>query len=174
MSRRQFIRTAAGAALHILIALSLATIIPTVMAETAATVQEVPVIMVIDLETCPEASSDITGSGEFVVVLRSISSANGQMQVGVTASGHGVATDESGGAWAMSGGDNALSFNGFLGQPMEMAKAENFHPVSRWPSAHILVHAVLHIKVLADGTVTVEFDKERRASEGCELGVICL
>jgi hypothetical protein len=35
-----------------------------------------------------------------------------------------------------------------------------------------MVHAVLPIKVLADGTVTAAFDRERGASEGCEEGAI--
>ena len=172
MSRRRFIRTTAGAALYVLIALSVATIIPPWTAEGATTVQKIPVIIDVDPSFCPEAPSAITGNGEFVIQAHTTTSANGQMHVSVTASGHGVATDESGGVWTMSDGDNFVSFNGFVGQPMEMTKTENFHLVSHGAGSNILIHEVLHIKVLADGTVTVDFDKESGASEGCELGVI--
>jgi hypothetical protein len=142
------------------------------MAEGATTVQKILVIIDIDPAICPEAPSSITGSSEFVIVMRTSTSADGQLHIGITASGHGVATDASGGVWTLSDGDNFLSFNGFVGQPMEMTKTENFHLISHGSGSNIGIHAVVHIKVLADGTVTVDFDKERGASEDCELGVI--
>jgi hypothetical protein len=52
------------------------------------------------------------------------------MRVGLAASGHGIITDERGGTWTMSDGDNRLSVNGVVGQPVEMTKTENFHLVS--------------------------------------------
>jgi hypothetical protein len=158
--------------LQILLALSVLSIISPWKTEGATQVLHIPVIIAITPEICPEAPSDLNGSGEFTIVLRSTVSANGQMHIGITASGHGSATDESGGEWTMSDGDNFLSVNGFVGQPMEMTKTENFHLINHGAGADILIHAVLHIKVLADGTVTVEFDKEQGASESCESGVI--
>jgi hypothetical protein len=54
------------------VALSLATILPPCIAQGAAAVIQTPVILVITPEICPEAPSDLTGSGEFVVVRHSM------------------------------------------------------------------------------------------------------
>ena len=86
-------------------------------------------------------------------------------------SGSGI--DEFGVKWIVSDGDNFYSFNGFLnGAPMELTATENFHLVSQGRSKNITIHATMKLLVAADGSVTVEFEKERGAPESCELGLI--
>jgi hypothetical protein len=121
----------------------------------------------------PPAAGELTGSGVLTILIRTTSDANGGTHVGTTITGHGKATDATGGAWTWSDADlnnevipgtGNTSSNSF-----EQTRTENFHVIGP-KGQKIMVQGVFHITVV-DGTVIVEFEKgNHEANEFCESG----
>lgn len=132
-----------------------------------------PFVIDISPANCPAATSHIVGSGTGVNVLRTTVSADGKVHIGITSNAFGKAIDENGVAWTLTDGDNNLTFNGFLvAGASEFSVTENFQLLSHGNTANIVIHQVVKVKVAADGTTTLEFEKQHGAGEGCHLGLI--
>jgi hypothetical protein len=158
--------------LRIALRLGVMALLPTLTAETTRPFFT-PFIIDISPANCSAATSHILGSGTGVNVLRTTVSADGRVHVGISSNAHGSGTDENGVDWTLTDGDNNLSFNGFLvGGASEFTITENFQLLSHGKSANIVLHQVVKVKVAADGTTTLEFDKEHGDGEGCHLGLI--
>src|SRR4051812_9640288 len=132
-----------------------------------------PFIMDISPANCSAATSHIVGSGTGINVFRTTVSADGRFHIGITFNLYGKGTDENGVNWTINDGDNAFSFNGFLtGGASEFTFTENFHLLSNGKTTNIVLHSVMKVKIAADGSTTLEFDKDRGNGEDCESGLI--
>jgi len=148
------------------------SLLPTLMAETTQPFFT-PFVIDISPANCSAATSHIVGSGTGVNVLRTTVSADGKVHVGISSNAHGSGIDENGVVWTLTDGDNNLSFNGFLvAGASEFTITENFQLLSHGKTANIVLHQVVKVKIAADGSTTLEFEKENGAGEGCHLGLI--
>jgi len=119
---------------------------------------------------CPDAPSHIIGAGKGLTLIRTTTSADGMLHMGITFNGTGKAIDANGGKWVLNDGDNFLSLNAFPGPDgsYEATATESFHLISQGSAKDITIHGVMHVKVLANGTVAVNLERDRGASEFCE------
>jgi hypothetical protein len=158
--------------LRMALGLGVMSLLPTLTAETTKPFFT-PFLIDITPANCPAATSHIVGSGTGVNVLRSTVSADGSVHIGISSNAFGKGVDENGVVWTLTDGDNNLSFNGFLvSGASEFTVTENFQLLSHGKTTNIVVHQVVKVKVAADGSTTLEFEKEHAEGEGCHLGLI--
>jgi len=126
---------------------------------------------------CPlnPTAGELTGSGVLTILMRTTSDANGGTHVGTTITGHGKATDVTGGAWTWSDADlnnEVIPGTGNTSShSFEQTSTENFHVIGP-KGQKIKVQGTFHITVV-DGTVKVEFEKgNHESAEFCESGFV--
>jgi hypothetical protein len=123
---------------------------------------------------CPAATSTIIGGGKGLTLIRTTVNPDGKVHIGMTFTAIGKGTDEAGVEWTVVDADSYLTFNGYLaGGQMEVTATENFQLISRGKDKNITLHEVMKVRVAADGTTTVEFERAQgNGPESCKLGLL--
>ncbi len=118
--------------------------------------------------TCTQVPADISGSGQGHFVDRVTVDNTGSIHVGFTFNAQGTASDANGNQYVFNDADS-FTLSGPAGG-FETTITEHFHLIGKGGAPNVKVKALLHITVLANGTVTAFVDKAS-GNEACE-GII--
>ena len=115
--------------------------------------------------SCTKAPADISGSGQGHFVAQTFVR-NGNATMTMTFNRQGTASDALGNQYTFNDADHTVELSG-PASGYETTITENFHLIGRGGAPNISMKALMHIKVLANGQVTVSVEKDS-GDEGCE------